>query len=202
MYTVNIKTHQELHFSLHDAIKNSSNLPTHRLYIIKNSHFILDARDHISNFLTLFFDVQIKQCTENPNISFIKANVAIVHPLGDFHTTLLDEFEGWIKVKIAQTNFINTVIPTKLAHRLFEKKEQMARKISLKPAKNVTLATDSELTRQFVHNITDSRVDRFESCYNVTIENLLNVQSKYTPNQMDRPSETRYVQSQSNQFLG
>lgn len=192
MYTVNIKTHQEMHFSLHDAIEKPSNLPTHRLFIITNSHFIIDARDHISNFLALFFDVEIKRCTDNPSISYIKANVAIVHPLGELHQTLLDGFEGWIKVKIAQMNAINTVIPTKLAHRLFQKKEQSARKVSLKPAKDVTAATDSELTRQFIHIVTNSCVDRFESCYNVTIENLLNVQSKYTPNQTERPS-IRYV---------
>lgn len=187
MYSVNIKSHQGIHFPLHDAIKQPSKLPTHRLHIIKNSHFLLDARDHISNFLALFFDVELMESTENPNFSHIKANVAIVHPLGELHESSLEEFEGWMKVKIAFTNSINTVIPTKLARRLFEKKEQIARKVSLKPAKDVVAAADSELTRQFVRNITDSRVDRFESCYNLTIQNLLNVQSKYTP-----PPSSRY----------
>ncbi|KAI8068976.1 hypothetical protein BDF21DRAFT_110324 [Thamnidium elegans] len=186
MYSVNIKSYHQLHSSLYDALKNPSNLPLHRLYIIKNGHFLLNARDSIHNFITLFFDVETNQSDENPDISFIKANIATVHPVGELHTSTLDTFEGWIKVKIAHSKTIRSIIPTALAERLFEKKEQMPRKISIKSATDLITARQNELTRQFLIHVTGSRVKEIEPCYHINLKNLLQSSpNEYTPSSLN-----------------
>lgn len=195
MYSVNIKSHHQLHSSLYGALKSASNLPLHRLYIIKNGHFLLNARDSIHNFITLFFDVETNQSDENPDISYIKASVATVHPLGELHTTTLDTFEGWIKVKIAHSKTIYSIIPTALAERLFEKKEQMPRKISIKSTTDLITARQNELTRQFLIHITGSRVKEIEPCYHINLNNLLESSpNEYTPSSSNMPNSIpRYI---------
>ncbi|GAA5796314.1 hypothetical protein HPULCUR_001684 [Helicostylum pulchrum] len=145
--------------------------------------------DSIHNFITLFFDVETNQSDENPDISYIKASVATVHPLGELHTTTLDTFEGWIKVKIAHSKTIYSIIPTALAERLFEKKEQMPRKISIKSTTDLITARQNELTRQFLIHITGSRVKEIEPCYHINLNNLLESSpNEYTPSSSNMPN--------------
>lgn len=187
MYSVNINTYQSLHSSLYDDMNQVSNLRTHRLFLVRNGYFLVNARDHIHNFVTIFFNVEINPSDDNPDISYIQADVAIVHPLGEIHTTVMDDFEGWIKVKIIQSKKLKSIIPTALAQRLFTKKEQIPRKTPLNLACQVSDSKENELTQQFLINITGSPIKKFGNGFDMKINNLLTTAS---PNQYTNVNNT------------
>lgn len=177
MYTVNIKSHQKLHSSIYMATNN-----LHRLYV-KDKKFVLEARDSVYSIVSLFFDVQTQISNENQEITCIKAKVATVHILGEYHPTTTDQFDGWIKIKIVQTNHINTKLPTKLAHRLFDKREQIIRKIVTKQSEN------NELTRRFIQAVMNSHTEHFENNNLIPlIENKIGKE-----NSKDTPKTKRYI---------
>lgn len=174
MYTVNIKTHSQLHSSIFDATNPLGSM--HRLYLAKKEN-IEEIRDGVYSVLCLFADVQLKADPNHSGVSSIKANVVAVHVLGDFHPIESDQFEGWIKVKIAYKNSINTRLPSKLAQRLFEKREQIPRRINVRTATDRGSALYNELTHQFMCNVMQSSTKPFENGDNSlpNIENMLDV---------------------------
>lgn len=193
MYAVHIETHRQLHSSILDAIENPVD-SLHRLYLIQKDN-IEYIRDSTSSVLCLFSDVTLKPDLYNPDLSCIKANVVGVHVLGEFHSMESSEFEGWIKVKIAHTNTINTRLPTRLAHRLFEKKEQIPRRIFLRTTSDKKSSLYNEYATQFMCNVMQSSTKSFEASNSLPIiENMLDVinSNEHTP-----PLVNRYIKSKT-----
>jgi hypothetical protein len=74
-------------------------------------------------------------------------------------------------------------LPNKLAHRLFEKRQQSPRKITFKSAEDVESAHYNELTRKFIQTVMNSYNEYFDVSKSLPIiENMMNNKNTtYTP---------------------
>jgi hypothetical protein len=202
LYTVNITNHQQLHSSLYDALKNkNADKSVHRLYIKHGQQLMMEARDNINIILTLFLNAKVSICKNN-TISHVMAQVAIVHPLGEYHplsTTAAAQqtgSHGWMKVKIAKINHINTIIPSKLAGQVFDHHLIVNKHLITSTATNLDEAKSNEARRQFVHTIIGSTTDVFSNVHHdLKIKNELDYPHRRSTKSKRTPivNKSRYV---------
>ncbi|CAO3696239.1 unnamed protein product [Rhizopus microsporus] len=185
IYTINIQDDPlQAHYSLQQALKEDTNRPLHRLYVSKNSDLILEARDSMNSLLVLFFKTKITPFEDSTDIMRLTADVAVVHPLGEFHQfdKNMSIIEGWIKVKVARTASIKRIIPKKLAYYLFDGSPLSVKKLMFEAEKDITAARHNEMTRQFINAIMGSCLDFFTLCYNDYVDNVLSKNTKTNQN--------------------
>ncbi|KAI8077296.1 kinase-like domain-containing protein [Gilbertella persicaria] len=163
MYTVNIKKHRRLHYSLDQVMPSTVSPCLHRLYIARNRKRLIDARDNVNATLAVFFDAAIQPILDEPDMAHVTAKAWVVHPLGEFHTMHHDHLKGWIKVKIIFSTKIDTLISKTLANDLFsEQKTECVRAIGTMFDPDLDCAMENEMNRQFLYTVLQaSPVDLF-----------------------------------------